>query len=207
VRAAIDNLSAWVTHATEPPPSQYPRLADRTLVDREVVRQALPRLPGLTLTPRAHHPRRSGTSGFDAGSAAGGSSSPAPDLVPAVDADGNEVAGLQHPDVSVPLATYTGWNPRHPATGGPKLLVRATGATIPFARTQAERVARDDPRLSIGERYPSRDAYLERVRSAAMRLVEQRYVLGSDVEAIVEASRQRYDELACLESAIPGATR
>ena len=89
------------------------------------------------------------------------------------------MAGLRHPDVSVPLATYTGWNPRDPEAGGSNLLVRVTGATIPFARTAAERSGRDDPRAAIAERYSSRAAYLERVRAAAQgHLVAQRYLLA-----------------------------
>jgi Alpha/beta hydrolase domain len=205
VRAAVDNLYAWVAHACEPPPSRYPRVDNRTLVDREVVRHGLPRLPGPGLPARAFYAQRSGASGFDACSASvvSAAASVAPDLVPAVDADGNEVAGLQHPDLAVPLATYTGWNPRHPETGGARLLVRATGSTIPFPRTPEERIARDDPRPSIAERYASRDAYLERVRTAAMRLVEQRYLIESDVEEIVDASGRRYDEFLRLDSLTP----
>ncbi len=203
VRAAVDNLYAWVTQTCEPPPSRYPRLDDGTLVEREVVRQGLPRLPGPGLPARAFHPQRSGASGFDAGSASDATASRAPDLVPAVDADGNEVAGLRHPDVGLPLATYAGWNPRHPETGGANLVVRATGATIPFPRTREERNARADPRPSIAERYTSRDAYLAGVRSAALRLVEQRYLIASEVEDIVEASKQRYKEFVSLESPIP----
>ena len=113
------------------------------------------------------------------------------------------LAGLQHPDLTVPLATYTGWNPRHPATGGANLLARATGATIPFPRTPEDRIARDDPRPSIAERYASRDEYLERVRAAALRLSEQRYLIASEVDDIVDASRQRYDDFVRLESPLP----
>jgi hypothetical protein len=205
VRAALDNLYAWVTRGTEPPPSRYPRIDNGMLVDREVVRRGLPRLPGPGLPPRGFHAQRSGASGFDAGSAAVASAatSVAPDLVPDVDADGNEVAGLRHPDLAVPLATYTGWNPRHPETGGANLLVRAIGSTIPFPRTPAERIARNDPRPSIAERYASRDAYLERVRAAATRLVRQRYLIESDVEDIVAASGRRYDEFLRLDSLSP----
>ena len=38
-------------------------------------------------------------------------------LVPAVDADGNEIAGIRLPDIAVPLATYTGWNLRKKEVG------------------------------------------------------------------------------------------
>jgi hypothetical protein len=174
VRAAIDNLSAWVTDGVEPPASLYPRLDNATLVGCEEVRQ---RLPGLSL------PTSSGV----------------PDLLPAVDADGNELSGIRHPDVSVPLATYLGWNPRHPRTGGGHLLVRATGATIPFAATRQQRLERNDPRPSIEERYANREAYLERIGDAATALAEQGYLLAEDRAGIVEASARRYDEFTCLD--------
>jgi hypothetical protein len=174
VRAAIDNLCAWVTRGVEPPASLYPRLDDGTLVARNIVRE---RLPGLSL------PISGGV----------------PDVLPAIDADGNELSGIRHPDVSVPLATYLGWNPRHPRTGGAHLLVRATGSTIPFAATRQQRLERNDPRPSIEERYANREAYLEQIRAAATALVEQGYLLAEDTAGIVEASTQRYDEFTCLE--------
>jgi hypothetical protein len=34
---------------------------------------------------------------------------PYPALVPKTDADGNDVAGVRLPDVTAPIATYTGW--------------------------------------------------------------------------------------------------
>jgi hypothetical protein len=99
----------------------------------------------------------------------------------------------------VPLGTYLGWNPRHPRTGGAHLLVRATGSTIPFAATRQQRTERNDPRPSIQERYPTRDAYLEKIREAATALVEQGYLLAEDTPDIVEASARRYDEFTCLK--------
>ncbi|HEX8968690.1 MAG TPA: alpha/beta hydrolase domain-containing protein [Chloroflexota bacterium] len=127
------------------------------------------------------------------------------DLRPAVDADGNEIGGVRHPDVSVPLATYSGSNPRHPSTGGAHLLVRATGATIPFARTAGERAARRDTRLSIAERYPSREVFLERIGGAATALVVEGYLLADDVEPLVGASARRWDEFMGLDSPLPRA--
>jgi len=174
VRAAIDNLCAWVTRGAEPPASLYPRLDNRTLVEQNIVRQ---RLPGLPL------PTSSGV----------------PDLLPAVDADGNELGGIRHPDVSVPLATYLGWNRRHPRTGGADLLVRATGSTIPFAATRQQRLEGNDPRLSLEERYANRQAFLEQIRAAAEALVEKRYLLEEDAAGMVEASARRYDEFTRRE--------
>jgi hypothetical protein len=67
------------------------------------------------------------------------------------------------------------------------------GITHFFARTRAEREASDDPRPSLEERYPSRDAYLAQVRAAAEALVEQRYVLAEDVDVLVNEAGERYD--------------
>src|SRR5204863_3178583 len=91
---------------------------------------------------------------------------PYTNLVAAVDADGNERAGIRLPDISVPLATYTGWNVRHPEMGAPDQLMSLTGMTLPFPPTQAEREASGDPRLSIEERYQSKADYLTRVNKA-----------------------------------------
>ena len=62
-------------------------------------------------------------------------------LVPQVDGDGNELAGIQLPDVAVPLATYTGWNFRSPKIGQPTELLPLTGSYIPFPVTRAAREA------------------------------------------------------------------
>ena len=63
------------------------------------------------------------------------------------------------PDVTVPVATYTGWNPRAPETGGAGQIVSMQGSTLPFPATRAEREQRGDPRPSIEERYRDRDDY------------------------------------------------
>ena len=81
---------------------------------------------------------------------------PLPLLVPEVDEDGNERAGIRLPEVAVPLATYTGWNFRKPEIGSPNELVSLLGSSIPFAPTRAAREAAKDPRRSIEERYHRR---------------------------------------------------
>ena len=88
-----------------------------------------------------------------------------PLLVPQVDRDGNERSGIRLPEVAVPLATYTGWNFRNAAIGAPDQLFPLLGSYVPFARTKAERDRVRDPRLSIAERYPTRERYLGQVRS------------------------------------------
>jgi hypothetical protein len=93
----------------------------------------------------------------------------------------------------VPLATYTGWNVRHADIGGPGQTLSLLGSTMPFPATRAERQATGDPRLSIEERYPSREDYLHRVKQAAEALVQQGYLLAEDLPTVAEQASQRYD--------------
>jgi len=67
------------------------------------------------------------------------------------------------------------------------------GSTLPFPLTRAERERTGDPRPSIEERYPSRKAYLERVRETTQQLVAARHVLAEDLEAIVERALRLWD--------------
>ena len=107
-----------------------------------------------------------------------------------VDADGNEVVGIRLPEVSVPIATYAGWNLTRKgfAEGA---LCSVTGSTIPFAETRSEREATKDPRPSIEERYESHEAYVQAVEQAARHLVTKRLLLEDDVSVYVEMARQR----------------
>ena len=50
--------------------------------------------------------------------------------MPAVDDDGNDVAGIRGVELRVPLATLTGWNPRHPEQGAPGDLMSMLGSTL-----------------------------------------------------------------------------
>jgi hypothetical protein len=74
-----------------------------------------------------------------------------PSYVPQVNADGNDVAGLQLPELLAPLATYAGWNYRSAAHDGPDGC-ESTGSYIPFAATTS---AAGDPRPSVAARYPT----------------------------------------------------
>jgi hypothetical protein len=199
-RAALVNLERWVCEGVEPPASAVPRVADGTAVTRERVIEAFRAFPTAT-TPRAERlwrvPRLD--LGPEAESGVGrypvveGQAYPA--LVGAVDADGNEISGIRLPDVSVPIATLTGWNPRHPDTGGEGQIMPMTGSTIPFAVSASERARTGDPRPAIEERYRDRADYLARVRAAAEELVAQRYLLPEDVEVVVSNASVRWDAL------------
>jgi hypothetical protein len=111
-------------------------------------------------------------------------------LLPRIDADGNDSAGIRLPAVQVPIGTYTGWNlrPRGLAEGE---LAGLLGSFIPFAKTKAARRKSGDPRLSLEERYKSRDDYVRRISCAARTLVEARYLLPEDAERMIAEAKER----------------
>ena len=96
------------------------------------------------------------------------------------------MAGIQLPDIAVPLGTYTGWNL---LASAPKDECTAMGSFIPFATTKAQRLAAGDPRLSLEERYMTHSRYVQAVEAAAERLVAERLLLPEDAKAYVEAAR------------------
>jgi len=101
-----------------------------------------------------------------------------PSFVPKTDSDGNDIAGVRLADVTVPVATYTGWALRrgvHANDG-----CEAAGQFIPFAMTEAERAAKGDPRPSVAARYPTFAAYHSKVRRALNDMVEDRLLLCED---------------------------
>ena len=104
-----------------------------------------------------------------------------------VDEDGNEIAGIRLPPIAVPLGTYTGWNVYRAQPGE---LADRDGSLIPFARTRAERMAADDLRDSLEERYGDVEGYVAKVAAAAAELVEERLLLPQDAEAFVAAARR-----------------
>jgi hypothetical protein len=118
-----------------------------------------------------------------------------PLLVPAVDQDGNERAGIRLPDVAVPVATYTGWNFRNATIGASGDLVSLLGSAIPFPTTRAARASTNDPRRSIAERYASRDAYLAEAEKIGDALVLKGYVLYDDLPRILQRTSDTWDVL------------
>ena len=191
LRACLVNLDRWVSEGREPPPSRHPRIDDGTAVTPDELRLVFDRIPGAAYPRHDALPRRLDFATLPPrpGPAWGS-------RVSAVDADGNEVAGIRLPEVAVPVAAFTGWTLRHPDIGGAEQRLVFAGATLPFARTRSEREVHGDPRLSIEERYASREAYLERVRQAALALVAQRYLLEEDVEVSVAAAARLWDYFA-----------
>ena len=199
LRAALLQLDRWATRQEDPPPSCHPRLADRTAIPPEELAGLFTAIPGVGFPAR---PPRVNAVDFGPEAERGIATilppavgKPYRHFVPAVDRDGNELSGIRLPDLTVPLATYLGWNLRHPDIGAPNQMMSLMGATIPFPATREEREARGDPRLSIAERYPSKTSYLAQVQRAAHALVEDGYLLAEDLGFVVDQASERYDLL------------
>ena len=169
LRALLTAMDNWVRQGSAPPASQYPKLSDGTLVRRDAV--TFPAIPGVE-SPRLIQSAQQGTT-------------PLPILVPQVDDDGNERAGIRSVEQAVPVATYTGWNFRSPVVGAPKELVSLMGSSIPFAATDAARKP-GDPRRSLASRYTSKEQYLTRAREHAEALVKAGYLLAADVPQVIK---------------------
>ena len=206
LRAALTRMDEWVNDEKDPPPSRYPRLADCTAVAPNQLKGVFTALPGVGFP--AYLPQVVGLD-FGPDSARGVATilppvdgKRYPHFVPAADRDGNEVTGVRLPDLAVPLATYTGWNLRHPQMGAPDRLMSLMGSTIPFPATPEDRERTSDPRRSIAERYSRRDSYLEQVRRAAQRLIDEGYLLAEDLELVVGQASRRYELLAATREPV-----
>lgn len=187
LRALLMRLLQWVMTAREPPLSAYPRIDAGTLLRIEQVR--FPNIPGIIFPRVIHEVHR-----VDYGPRWGEGiftheppklGRPFPALVAQVDAYGNEVTGVRNVELQAPLATYTPWNLR---TGYPSATDELTdflGTYIPLPRTEATRLRRGDPRLSIEVLYTTKEDYLRRAKEVAVRLVEQGFLLQEDVARVL----------------------
>ena len=70
------------------------------------------------------------------------------------------------------------------------------GSTIPFPATAEERQAAGDPRLSVEERYGSKEGYLSKIEEAAQGMVDEGYLLSKDVATVMEHAGQLYEAFA-----------
>jgi len=193
-RALWEDLDEWSTEGTLPPPSRVPRLDNGTLVPPPPVGDGrYVGIPGVTYTGlkttryRFNYGQDFYTSFIPTinppaisppmeDNPANGSIYPS--YVPKVDSDGNDIAGIRLPELTVPLATYTGWGLRSGVWANDGC--EASGQYIPFKATEAERIASGDPRPSVEERYPSFAVYRAAVMNAIDELVKQRFVLCED---------------------------
>lgn len=204
LRAILDNLDKWVRGEQPAPPSRHPRISDGSAVESHTLAAKFRSIPGVEFPEKVTRAMR-----LDYGPEAhlgrtttlppvAGEEFPA--LVSNVDDDCNEIGGIRLPDLTTPIATYTGWNLRHPDIGTPGLVIGITGGlagwVLPFAPTSAARTAARDPRPSIAERYASREDYMAQTRQAAEKLAGERYMLAEDIADCVRKAAVRYDYFA-----------
>jgi len=206
-RAALLNLDAWVAKGIEPPPSRHPRVDDGTAVSPHTTLPVFKSLGLNTPDPNKLWRIRTLDLGPDADQRVGTyppiEGETYTSLVSAIDTDGNEVAGVRLPDLTVPVGSHIPWNLRHPSIGSPEQIISMLGSTIFFAPTREARHLSNDPRPSIEERYPSRESYLEQVRKEAQILVNQRYLLAEDMDLVIHSCAERYDTSVVVPDIIP----
>ena len=182
-RAAFDALVQWVRNGVEPPATRAPSVADGTAVTVEEQGEQYPTIPDRPYNPTISElgvrdfsvwPPRESAERY-------------PLFVPSLDADGNLVAGVLVPEAAVPLSTMG--KAVRAAGFAEGDLCGVNGSSIPFARTQAERMERGDSRLSLEERYPGGEAeYVQRYGEAADALVAGRYLLPADAETLKQSA-------------------
>jgi hypothetical protein len=198
VNALRVHLRNWVMKDVTPPPSRYPTLADGTLVDATAEALGFPALPGLP----AHAPTGliNPLIDYDFGPAFNyvdgtGVQTVVPPRIkhvirlkaPKVDADGNELGGVPVVLREAPLGTYLGWNIT--AAGFYKgMICNFAGGMIPFAKTKAERLANEDPRPSLEERYGTHEGYVAAVEKAARKAMAEGFLLEADAKTLIAAA-------------------
>ena len=211
MRALIVALDRWAGGEAAPPANAYPGIRDGTLISVAAYRAAFPR--GIALRPPGQNLREPRLD-FGPRFAREGIADRVPPLelasfetrVPAPDADGNDRGGVRLVELQVPLGTHTGWNQRAPETGFAWATARFDGSFLPFARNEAERRASGDPRPSIQSRYPTRRAFIARLRVAAQRQVSAGFLLPEDVERAVAENGALYDRITARRVDDPGCS-
>ncbi|MDB5365919.1 MAG: hypothetical protein JWM77_1846 [Rhodospirillales bacterium] len=200
MRAILVALEDWVRTGKAPPPNAHPRIADGTLIAVADYKREFPKLTDVALPAGNLVPPR-----LDLGSrwASERIVEQVPPsvtghyttLVPAPDHDGNDRGGILPAEVLAPLGTRTGWNTRTETVGFAGSTGRFDGSFLPFARTEAERRAANDPRPSLAARWKDRADYERAVREAAQRNVVQGFLLAADVDALVARAGRFYDRV------------
>jgi Alpha/beta hydrolase domain len=184
-RALAPALVDWIVRGIEPPPSRFPMLSDGTLADPTSRNQVgFPDLDSIGVGYTGMYNFLHLTD-YSTVPPAVDTSKPYKVFVPTTSSDGIDLPGVRSPDLTVPLGTSMPWNPRAAGYAEGDQCV-SNGSFIPFARTEAERTQRGDPRPSLEERYATRADYVAGVRAAALALRDQGFMLQPDVDFLVQ---------------------
>ena len=191
-RALAIAMDDWATRGIQPPKSNYPGIQPKSLVSLAEYRTAFPAVQAMKppsvmndLTVLQFEGR------FDS---KGGVQTRLPPtlgarhavLVPRPDEDGVGVAGIRTIFTRAPLGTNAGWNLR-PGFRAPDLC-SLSGSFVPFAKTQAERLASGDSRKSLEERYKDHDGFVKAVTKATKELTAERFLLEEDAKTFISAA-------------------
>ena len=195
MRACLTALDAWVSQGVSPPANKIPKLKDHSLITPKEALAGFPSIPDTNTPANASQlPLYDYGRDFDKGII---SNHPPKDTgkqytlyVPNIDEDGNDTAGLRSPDIQVPIGTHTGWSLRKQGFAKNEL-ANLTGSFIPFPRTSSERIKKNDPRLSIEERYGNHHGYIQAITEAVDDLLQGGYILQEDANRYIDAARKR----------------
>jgi hypothetical protein len=206
MRALLASMDNWVRTGNPPPTGRLPKRSNKTLAEAQEVLATFPKIPGVSVpSSPSRLPLYDYGPNFDRGIVTEHppkvvENQEYPVMVPQVDTDGNEIAGLRSPEIEVPIGTHTGWSIRKRGFAEGELY-SLTGSFIPFPRTNKEREVNGDPRASIEERYGSHQQYVAAIASATRSLVAQRLLLQEDAERYVNAAERRspFDPSVSLE--------
>lgn len=170
-------LDAWADRGIAPPDSRYPRVENGTLVSLDDYLKSFPRIPGVAV-PHALNDLQLLSFGPGFRSEGGHRSALPPTrgkrstvLVPAVDEEGLEPR-------------------RRASVGDPGPSRNQHGVECsrrgPSRReslwTKTERMAADDPRASLEERYSDHQGYVNAVMHATEELVQEGFLLQEDAD-------------------------
>jgi hypothetical protein len=195
MNAQLENLRLWAVDNVAPPPTTAPVLGSTLIPAAELKFPAIPDIRVPNDPPplwQIHMGPDYAREGIITEPVHVGAKYPL--LVPAVDADGNELGGWRGAMSSVPLGTYTAWNWTSPQLARFGFISSLYGAFIPFAYTRAERLAAHDPRLSIEERYGDRDGYMKAAAAAIDHAITKRFLLPMQREAILAKMGRSWDD-------------
>lgn len=183
LRAVLSNLLEWIKDGVEPPQSQHPTLADKSLVSRRTVLDKFANSSHFSHVPVAEN--LPSLWAMDLGPAIdrGICAHPAklkdryPSLVSDINELFNEIAGIRLPEISIPIGIHTGWIPRHLDHGAPDQTATFAGLS----------------KFDVAATIPNTEAKCRsEVEQATDELIEQRFVLVEDRKLVIDNAMTRF---------------